>query len=83
MSEPVDPVLLTEGMRLDACGNPMVRVMGCPNCGAGEGWVTIIEVAAAGYSGRDLNGPCSRRCALQVEWAADVAAQRMTRGAEG
>lgn len=76
--EPVDPALLAEGQRFDACGNPMMHTHGCPNCGEGEGWLTIIEWAAAGNSGRDVDGPCSRRCALQIEWAADVAARRMT-----
>lgn len=53
----------------DAFGNPMVEVKGCPNCGEGEGYMTIIEYAAARNSGRDVDGPCSRRCALQLEYA--------------
>jgi hypothetical protein len=54
--------------RFDGQGNPMARV-GCPNCGAGSGWVTIIEFFGAKNSGRDPAGPCSRACALQIEHA--------------
>lgn len=53
----------------DALGNPMVEVKGCPNCGKGEEYMTVVEYAAAQNSGRDVDGPCSRRCALQLEYA--------------
>lgn len=75
-----DGTLTVCGHRFDRAGNPMVKVAGCPNCGAGEGWVDLLIVAAAENSGRDLADPCSRRCALQLEHAASVAAQRIIDG---
>jgi hypothetical protein len=69
-----DGAIMVDGECIDALGNPMVKVDGCPNCGAGAGWATIIQYAAAGNSGRDLDGACSRRCALQLEHAARLAA---------
>ena len=73
-----DGTLTVCGHRFDQHGNPMVKVAGCPNCGAGKGWTDSLSVAAAENSGRDLDAPCSRRCALQLEHAASVAAQRIT-----
>jgi hypothetical protein len=56
---------------LDGQGNPMAQV-GCPNCGAGRRWVTMIEYFGARNSGRDLAGPCSRACKLQIEYAKEL-----------
>lgn len=63
-------------MRLDECGNPISYLKGCPNCGKRAGWYTVIQWAAAGNSGRDLEGPCSRRCELQVEYARSLAVRQ-------
>lgn len=57
---------------IDAQGNPMVRVTGCPNCGKGAGWADVISWAAANNSGRDLNAPCSNVCRYQLEYAATL-----------
>lgn len=60
----------------DELGNPLVEV-GCPNCGKGKGkTMGVIEYAAACNSGRDPSGPCSRRCKLQLEYAAELERQR-------
>lgn len=59
------------GQPVDGLGNPMVRIDPCPSCGRGAGWMHPIEYAAVMNSGRDPHGPCSRRCALQIEWAQD------------
>jgi hypothetical protein len=55
---------------IDALGNPLIRVNGCPNCGKGRasGW-TSITYAAGLNSGRKWDGPCSRSCALQIDYA--------------
>ena len=74
-----DGTMTVCGHRFDRHGNPMVKVSGCPNCGEGAGWVDCIVAAASSNSGRDLNAPCSRRCALQLEHAASVAAARLTK----
>lgn len=57
---------------LDEQGNPMIRV-GCPNCGKGEGWENVITYVGHRNSGRDLAGPCSTRCRLQLEHAEHLA----------
>lgn len=67
---------MTGEVRLDAMGNPMSYLKGCPNCGKGAGWYNVIQWAAAGNSGRDLEGPCSRRCALQAEYADSLAVRQ-------
>jgi hypothetical protein len=54
---------------IDAQGNPLIRVNGCPNCGKGRAWVDVISYAAGVNSGRKWDGPCSRSCALQIEYA--------------
>ena len=64
-----------EPLRFDAQGNPMVEV-GCPNCGKGRRWVGQIEYFAARNSGRDLGGPCSRACRLQMEYGGKLEAER-------
>lgn len=71
-----------DGTPIDAQGNPMIRV-GCPNCGKGAGWSDVISYAAALNSGREPAGPCSRRCRLQIEHAAGLAARDVIEVAEG
>lgn len=61
-------VTFIDGTPIDSQGNPLVEV-GCPNCNAGKGFVDGFSFAAAMNSGRDLTAPCSRRCALQIEYA--------------
>lgn len=61
-------VIHIDGSPFDEKGNPLVPV-GCPNCGRGKGHVDYIGFAAHMNSGRDLAGPCSRRCELQLEHA--------------
>lgn len=64
---------MSDEMRFDELGNPMSYLKGCPNCGEGAGWFDVIQWAAACNSGRDPEGPCSRRCALQIQYARDLA----------
>lgn len=66
--------------RFDELGNPMGRA-GCPNCGAGTRWISVFEWAGLKNSGHDPMGPCSRRCQLQMEWAAVIEAQRIAEDA--
>lgn len=62
--------------RFDEQGNPETW-MECPNCGANGQWVGVIEWACIGNSGgRMPDKPCSRRCELQLEHAAALAAAR-------
>lgn len=76
-----DGTMTVCGLRFDRYGNPMVKTTGCPNCGKGAGWVDILEDCAAANAGRDMNGPCSRRCALQIEFAASIAGDQILREA--
>lgn len=69
------------GHRFDRHGNPMVKTDGCPNCGKGKGWVDGLEHVAAANSGVNLDGPCSRRCALQLDHAARIAGDQILREA--
>ncbi len=69
-------------MKVDAAGNPMSYDPGCPNCSTGARWLTIPEVVAMHNAGRDLGAPCSRRCALQMEHAKDLAARDVVEVAE-
>jgi hypothetical protein len=77
----VDAITYVDGVAIDALGNPMVKTTGCPSCGKGEGWLTIIEYAgkmnslALGMGAQDPNGPCSRVCTQQLEWAAVLKAK--------
>lgn len=68
-------ITFIDGHAIDEYGNPMSQV-GCPNCGKGKRWVGQIEYFAASNSGRDLAGPCSRRCKLQLEYAEQLAERR-------
>lgn len=58
-----------DGLNTDEVGNPL-SLAHCPNCGGNAQWVDAIEIGASWNSGRDLFGPCSRACALQLEYAA-------------
>lgn len=69
-------------MRVDAAGNPMVCDPGCPMCSRGARWLTIPEVVAMHNAGSDLGAPCSRRCALQLEYARSLAARDAVEVAE-
>jgi hypothetical protein len=67
--------------RVDSQGNPLVHVTGCPNCGDGEGWMSQVEYAGAVnavalYGYRHPDGPCSRACELQIEYARALARER-------
>jgi hypothetical protein len=57
--------------RFDGQGNPMALV-GCPNCGKGREWLTVIEFFGAKNAGRDPSAPCSRACELQIEYAKNL-----------
>lgn len=70
-------------MKVDAAGNPMSYDSGCPNCSTGARWLTIPEVVAMHNAGSDLGAPCSRRCALQIEHAQNLAARDVVEVAEG
>lgn len=58
-----------DGHYVDAGGNPLVVHDGCPNCRSGRGW---IPAAFAGI----YDVPCSRKCALQMEYAESLKAAR-------
>lgn len=62
-------------LRFDSQGNPMTEV-GCPNCGKDKRWVSQLEYFGARNAGRDLAGPCSTPCRLQLEYADELAARR-------
>ena len=51
----------------------------CPNCGSGGEWITGFEWAGRKNSGiGQTDGPCSRRCALQIEYAGQITAGRLS-----
>jgi hypothetical protein len=77
VSTTTTPVADADGIAqaLDELGNPMVKVTGCPNCGAGACWMGPIEYFGKRNSGIDPDAPCSRACALQTAYAAELAAR--------
>lgn len=65
---------VVNGTPIDPLGNPYVMASGCPNCGKGAGWMHPMTYAGRKNSAQigqatDPDGPCSRACALQVEYA--------------
>lgn len=78
-----DGVTWIDGTPFDAMGNPQVRLDGCPNCGKGKGWMDPMSYFGAKNSGRDPDGPCSRSCALQHDYAVTIASREVVEVAEG
>jgi predicted nucleic acid-binding Zn-ribbon protein len=81
---PEDDYTMVDGQAFDGLGNPMVRLDGCPNCGKGKGWHHPIEYFGKKNSGVPVlgDGPCSRRCELQIEHAKALAARDAVEVAE-
>lgn len=75
-AEPVEPAAVIAGHGIDEQGNPLVRLNGCPNCGTGAGWADPLQFFGFKNAGRDPDGPCSRACELQADYAAELEARR-------
>jgi hypothetical protein len=58
---------------------PYAQMVGCPNCRkyADEWWDSLMY-AAAQNSGIDPDAPCSSVCRYQLEYQAELAANRLT-----
>lgn len=63
--------------KMDELGNPLVQITGCPNCGKRDfDWMSGLRYSGLCNAGADPNGPCSRRCQLQLEFAAEREGRR-------
>jgi hypothetical protein len=80
---PASDLTIFEGTAFDSGGcGPYPHVPPCPNCGKPGGYLDMMAYVGLLNSGYDLDGPCSRRCQLQWEHAAKLAAQAGIRSDE-